>query len=151
MVCEFCHPPANGKRVPLEKENNADLSTPLPRISCRTWWRWCTSCAFPLQKGAHADLSSAAWQEIRVRSGRDDNSSWKRYSASPNRIVISTGPRFPATHRWTKPCVLLSLRKAAWSTPTPLSSTGNPGERSVVERSALFCFSASRTDPRDWW
>jgi hypothetical protein len=46
--------------------------TSLPRISCRTWWRWCTSCAFPLQKGAHAALSSAAWQEIRVRSGRDD-------------------------------------------------------------------------------
>src|ERR1700723_2411129 len=32
------------------------------------------SCAFPLQKGAHAALSSAAWQEIRVRSGRDDTS-----------------------------------------------------------------------------
>ena len=30
------------------------------------------SCAFPLQKGAHADLSNASWQEIRVRSGRDD-------------------------------------------------------------------------------
>jgi hypothetical protein len=27
-----------------------------------------------LRKGAHAALSSAAWQEIRVRSGRDDNS-----------------------------------------------------------------------------
>jgi hypothetical protein len=26
-----------------------------------------------LRKGAHAALSSAAWQEIRVRSGRDDN------------------------------------------------------------------------------
>jgi alpha-mannosidase len=50
----------------------ADPSTTLPRISCRTWWRWCTSCAFPLQKGAHAALSSATWQEIRVRSGRDD-------------------------------------------------------------------------------
>jgi hypothetical protein len=25
-----------------------------------------------LRKGAHVDLSSAAWQEIRVRSGRDD-------------------------------------------------------------------------------
>ena len=25
-----------------------------------------------LRKGAHAALSSAAWQEIRVRSGRDD-------------------------------------------------------------------------------
>jgi hypothetical protein len=27
-----------------------------------------------LRKGAHAVISSAAWQEIRVRSGRDDNS-----------------------------------------------------------------------------
>jgi hypothetical protein len=26
-----------------------------------------------LRKGAHVALSSAAWQEIRVRSGRDDN------------------------------------------------------------------------------
>jgi hypothetical protein len=50
----------------------ADPSTSLPRISCGTWWRWCTSCAFPLQKGAHAALSNAAWQEIRVRFGRDD-------------------------------------------------------------------------------
>jgi hypothetical protein len=29
-----------------------------------------------LRKGAHAALSSAMWQEIRVRSGRDDNVSW---------------------------------------------------------------------------
>jgi hypothetical protein len=66
----------------------ADPSTTLPRISCGTWWRWCTSCAFPLQKGAYAALSSAAWQEIRVRSGQDDNSSWKLYLAFPNKIVI---------------------------------------------------------------
>jgi hypothetical protein len=80
-----------------------------------------------LRKGAHAALSSAAWQELRVRYGRDDNSSWKLYLAFPNKIVIPTGPGFPATHRWTKPCVLLSLRKAAWSTPTPPSPIGNPG------------------------
>jgi hypothetical protein len=41
-----------------------------------------------LRKGAHAALSSAAWQEIRVRSGRDDNSSWKSYLVFPNKIVI---------------------------------------------------------------
>ena len=29
-----------------------------------------------LRKGAHVALSSAAWQEIRVRSGRDDTSVW---------------------------------------------------------------------------
>jgi len=52
-----------------------------------------------LKKGAHAVLSNAAWQEIQVRSGRDDNSvaakissfSWKRGTLSSNRIVISTG------------------------------------------------------------
>jgi hypothetical protein len=41
-----------------------------------------------LRKGAHAALASAAWQEIRVRSGRDDNSSWKLYLAFPNKLVI---------------------------------------------------------------
>jgi hypothetical protein len=52
-----------------------------------------------LKKGAHAAPSSAAWQEIRVRSGRDDNSvvadipyfSWKHGIPFSNRIVISTG------------------------------------------------------------
>ena len=41
-----------------------------------------------LRKVAHVDLSSAAWQEIRVRSGRDDNSSWELYSVFPSKIVI---------------------------------------------------------------
>src|SRR5580698_1318930 len=41
-----------------------------------------------LRKGAHAAMSCAAWQEIRVRSGRDDNSSWKLYLMFPNKIVI---------------------------------------------------------------
>ena len=41
-----------------------------------------------LTERAYAALSSAAWQEIRVRSGRDDNSSWKLYLAFPNKIVI---------------------------------------------------------------
>jgi hypothetical protein len=67
----------------------------------------------------------------------DDNASWKRYVAFSNKIVIPTEPGFSATLRWTKPRVLLSLRKAAWSAPTPPSSTGNPGERSVVEGSAV--------------
>jgi len=52
-----------------------------------------------LTKGAHAVSSSAARQEIRVRSGRDDNSvaaeisyfSWKRGILSSNKFVISTG------------------------------------------------------------
>jgi hypothetical protein len=55
------------------------------------------SVRLSLTKAAYAFASSAAWQEIRVRSGRDDNSvglpalvinnePWHR-----NRIVISTG------------------------------------------------------------
>jgi hypothetical protein len=47
------------KGLRSEKET-AGPSTKLPRISCGTWWRWCTSCAFPLQKGAHEALSIAA-------------------------------------------------------------------------------------------
>jgi hypothetical protein len=31
-----------------------------------------------LRKGAYAALSSAVWQEIRVRSGRDDSFVWER-------------------------------------------------------------------------
>jgi hypothetical protein len=31
-----------------------------------------------LRKGARAALSSVAWQEIRVRFGRDDNFVWER-------------------------------------------------------------------------
>ena len=31
-----------------------------------------------LRKGVYAALSSAAWQEIGVRSGRDDNFVWER-------------------------------------------------------------------------
>jgi hypothetical protein len=52
-----------------------------------------------LLKAAHAVVSSAAWQEIRVSFGRDDHSvaaqisylSWKLEIPSSNRIVISTG------------------------------------------------------------
>jgi hypothetical protein len=38
-----------------------------------------------LLKAAHVVVSSAAWQEIRVRSGRDDN------SFLCDKFVISTG------------------------------------------------------------
>jgi len=43
-----------------------------------------------LLKAAHAVVSSAAWQEIRVRSGRDDNSS------RTHKIVISRSMRSAA-------------------------------------------------------
>src|ERR1700728_1405421 len=39
-----------------------------------------------LQKGAYAVLYGAAWQEIRVRSGRDDNSIGATSSRYPNKL-----------------------------------------------------------------
>src|ERR1700679_368098 len=42
-----------------------------------------------MKSGDH--FVQSTWQEIRVRSGRDDNSSWKPYLAFPNKIVIPTG------------------------------------------------------------
>src|ERR1700678_4648724 len=51
-----------------------------------------------LRKGAHAALSSAAWQEIRVRSGRDDkvegsasieSSDWDGGNADPSTTLRS--------------------------------------------------------------
>ncbi len=39
-----------------------------PGFPVGVWWRWRASCGFPW-KAAHAAMSSAAWQEIRVRRG----------------------------------------------------------------------------------
>src|SRR5882757_3178081 len=64
--------PPKSQNIPKKGYPHRDLSTALPRISCMSGWRWQTSCAFPQRKGAHLALSSAAWQEIRVRFGRDD-------------------------------------------------------------------------------
>ena len=57
---------AVSKTFPGRVRRTADPSATLPRISCGSWWRCRTSCAFPLQKGAHAALSGEARQEIRV-------------------------------------------------------------------------------------
>src|ERR1700678_4425519 len=71
---------------------------------CRRWGRCRTSCAslshtqylryptrswktFPRQLRRTADPSTT------LRSGRDDNSSWKRHLAFPNKIVIPTGAK----------------------------------------------------------
>jgi LPS sulfotransferase NodH len=54
----------------------AGPSTALPRISCGIWWRLMHFMRPSLRKGAHVNLSSAPWQEIRIRSGRDDTSVW---------------------------------------------------------------------------
>jgi hypothetical protein len=53
-----------------------------------------------LRKGAHAALSNAAWQEIRVRSGRDDkfvaevaDSTTTELSSRPERSWAAAHPR----------------------------------------------------------
>ncbi len=48
-----------------------------------------------LLKGAYAALSSAAWQEIRVRFGRDDKFVWKS--------TIFRGSFVPATNLSSRP------------------------------------------------
>jgi hypothetical protein len=45
-----------------------------------------------LLKAAHAVVSSAAWQEIRVRSGRDDNSVAGRDSVFPRKVRGTADP-----------------------------------------------------------
>src|SRR6202021_828120 len=74
-----------------------------------------------------------------LRSGRDDNSvgpltAIRLTALGPfpcNRIVIPTGayPDFLLRGTHQRPRVRLSVRKAAWSSPTPPTSTGNPWER----------------------
>ena len=41
-----------------------------------------------LRKGAHGDLSSAVWQKIRIRFGRDDNSYLGTGYECPRKIAI---------------------------------------------------------------
>jgi hypothetical protein len=57
-------------------------------------------------------MSSAACQEIRVRSGRDDNFTWEHTPVMPNRIVIPTGVEGPAVS-YTVRCEGLKAIQAA--------------------------------------
>jgi hypothetical protein len=66
MRCESPSTLVADKKTADPSTARRDRSASLPRISCGTCWRRRTSCAFPKKKGAHATLSSAARQEIRV-------------------------------------------------------------------------------------
>ena len=94
----FCHSTRNLFRISLqslgedqqEHRRSLHYATPdflLILVALSNFMR------LSLLKAAHAVLSSAAWQEIRVRSGRDDNSAFPRKirNLSCNRFVISTG------------------------------------------------------------
>ena len=48
-----------------------------------------------LRKGAYADLSSAPWQEIRVRFGRDDKGGKQRFHSEP--LLSRRGLNFSRT------------------------------------------------------
>jgi hypothetical protein len=61
------------------------------------------------------------------------NLPWKHHPP----FVIPTEPGFPATLSRKSPRVRPSVKKGAGSAPTPPTSTGNPGERSEVEGSAV--------------
>jgi hypothetical protein len=47
-----------------------------------------------LTKAAHVVASCAAWQEIRVRSGRDDRFVWERGQLFPGKFVGPPANRF---------------------------------------------------------
>jgi hypothetical protein len=77
-----------------------------------------------LTKGARAVLSSPAWQEIRVRFGRDDNSLSGRNSVFPGRL-------------WDFLAADLSSRPKPAET-SPQNELSSRPERSVAERSAVL-------------
>jgi hypothetical protein len=58
-----------------------------------------------LQKAAHAVVSSAAWQEIRVRFGRDD----KQERVVDGRGPLSTIKRSPMEEGFRAPTTALSF------------------------------------------
>jgi hypothetical protein len=93
-----------------------------------------------LKKDAHAALSNAAWQEIRVRSGRDDKFVAERDSVFPGNVRGTADPSAALgmtkrratlpweSGRWTKSFFI------PWRGPQAHDSSG----RSEVERSAVL-------------
>jgi hypothetical protein len=69
-------------------------------------------------------------------------------------VAGGPGPGFPATGRHQRLRVRLSLRKAAWNSPTPTRSTGNPGDTpkvcSLHRTNWAFAFSGTDLFCRSW-
>ena len=121
------HTSNHAANSPAEMKN-ASVRHPLsmepltPTLSSRAYLNFllhssqrCHLCGSP-QREPHAVVRSRnSRQEIRGSRGICSSADlcWKRGILYSNKIVISTGPGFPATPRWTMPRVLLSLRKAA--------------------------------------
>ena len=85
-----CRFPASGSSQKRFDPNRVRYVLPfrsaLPRISCRTWWRWRNFMRLSLRKGGHVALSSDAWQEIRLRSGRDDKFVFTTHLSGEGRV-----------------------------------------------------------------
>ena len=62
--------------VSIADEETAGPSTPLTPNFLWNLVALADSMRLSLRKGAHVGASSAAWQEIRLRSGRDDKFVW---------------------------------------------------------------------------
>ena len=109
----------------------AGLSTTLPRISCKCWVALANIMRLSLKKGAHAALSSGAWQEIRVRSGRDDKSVVGRDSTFPGKVSgtadPSAPPRFPVETCGFGQLLVVLLRENHISGTGESGEVGNPG------------------------
>jgi hypothetical protein len=67
-----------------------------------------------IRKGAHVVLSSAAWQEIRVRFGRDDTSVSVEELFQDKFAELQIPPLRYASVGMTKGRVVLSLSFAMW-------------------------------------
>ena len=98
-----------------------------------------------LKKGAHAAVSSAAWQEIRVRSGRDDKSV---EPFTPSRPLGTQSIFLPQICQVQQPLSMEAppspfvisteaQRSGEISVLTPLPGNVFRLERSAVERSAV--------------
>jgi hypothetical protein len=87
--------PYEQKRLPVKLDARRGNSRSLHFATPDFLWDLVASANFmrlSLRKGAYAVLSSAAWQEIRVRSGRDGNSFFHTYipHGQPSRCSFQT-------------------------------------------------------------
>jgi hypothetical protein len=65
--------------------------------------------------------------QIHTSCARNRTGNPRSPQPTPGTLAENDGrPGFPATGHHQRPRVRLSLRKAAWNSPTPTRSTGNP-------------------------
>jgi hypothetical protein len=85
-----------------------------------------------LRKGAYAGLSSAAWQEIRVRFGRDDNSFLSR-------VIPSLVDAFQRCHADSLAWIFRGRHESTWSRVNSWGEESRRGNqlRGVSERPRL--------------